>query len=159
MSADGSATRTKLTPFTRWWIASLILHRHDKNWIIPFLFYLAITLRLIFFHVPISIIMKPVRWLWGNTAVRFASLFPEKLRMPAFALLTIGVILVGTFASPTSQDNSLGNRGISLLGLVVFIFILYATSRNRKLIKWHTVIMGMLMQFIIALFVLRTGAG
>ncbi|KAK8208487.1 H+/nucleoside cotransporter-like protein [Phyllosticta capitalensis] len=145
--------------FTGWWIASLILHRHDKNWIIPFLFYLAITLRLIFFHVPISIIMKPVRWVWGNTAVRFASLFPEKLRMPAFALLTVGVILVGTFASPTSQDNSLGNRGISLLGLVVFIFILYATSRNRKLIKWHTVIMGMLMQFIIALFVLRTGAG
>ncbi|KAK8164761.1 H+/nucleoside cotransporter-like protein [Phyllosticta citrichinensis] len=145
--------------FTGWWIASLILHRHDKNWIIPFLLYLAITLRIIFLHVPISVIMRPARWVWGNTAVRFAALIPEKFRMPAFALLTIAVIVVGTFASPTSRDNTLENRGISLLGLVVFIFLLWATSRNRKLIKWHTVIMGMLMQFIIALFVLRTTAG
>jgi CNT family concentrative nucleoside transporter len=46
-----------------------------------------------------------------------------------------------------------------LFGLAVFIFLFWATSRNRKKIVWHTVIVGMLTQFIIALFVLRTRAG
>merc|ERR1712000_499490 len=51
------------------------------------------------------------------------------------------------------------NRAVSLFGLAVFIFVLWATSRNRKMINWHTVIVGMLVQFIIGLFVLRTMAG
>ena len=68
-------------------------------------------------------------------------------------------MLVGGFASPESQDNTRGNRAISLFGLGVIIFVLWATSRDRKRIKWHTVIVGMLVQFLVALFVLRSGAG
>lgn len=48
---------------------------------------------------------------------------------------------------------------ISLLGLILLIAGLYATSTNRKAINWHTVISGFLIQYIIALFVLRTGVG
>jgi concentrative nucleoside transporter, CNT family len=36
---------------------------------------------------------------------------------------------------------------------------MWGTSRNRKAVNWHTVVVGFLMQFIIALFVLRTGVG
>jgi CNT family concentrative nucleoside transporter len=71
----------------------------------------------------------------------------------------MGVILVGTFVSKEAEDNTRANRAVSLFGLLVLITILYATSRSRKDIKWHTVIVGMLVQFIIALFVLRTGVG
>ncbi|PLB50153.1 H+/nucleoside cotransporter [Aspergillus steynii IBT 23096] len=145
--------------FTGWWIAGLILHRHDLGWLIPFLLYLAITLRIIFLYVPISIIMRPTKWVWNQTATRFVALIPEKLRIPGAALLTISVILIGAFASEETVDNSRENRAVSLFGLVVFLFVLWATSRNRKKIVWHTVIMGMLVQFIIALFVLRTKAG
>jgi CNT family concentrative nucleoside transporter len=145
--------------FTGWWIAGLILHRHDLGWLIPFLLYLAITLRLFFFHVPITIVTKPMHFLWNNTGVRFANLIPEKLRIPLGAAFVAAVFLVGSFASPESQDNTRDNRAVSLFGLLVFIAGLYATSRNRKLIKWHTVIVGMLVQFIVALFVLRTKAG
>ncbi|KAI9040133.1 NupC/NupG family nucleoside CNT transporter [Aspergillus affinis] len=145
--------------FTGWWIAGLILHRHDKNWVIPFLLWLAITLRLIFLYVPISIVTRPVYWVWNQTASRFVDLIPEKLRLPGGALLTISVIIIGAFASEETADNSRENRAVSLFGLVVFLFVLWATSRNRKKIVWHTVIMGMLVQFIIALFVLRTQAG
>jgi concentrative nucleoside transporter, CNT family len=81
------------------------------------------------------------------------------LRVPAGALLTIAVILIGSFASPEAQNNTRGNRGISLLGLVLLIAIMWVTSRNRRKVNWHTVIVGMLVQFIIALFVLRTQAG
>lgn len=145
--------------YDRWWIASLILHRHDKNWVIPFLLYLAITLRIIFFYVPVSIITRPVYYVWKRTAIPFVRLIPDKMRIPAAALLTIAVILIGSFASPESADNTRDNRAVSLFGLVVCIFSLWITSRDRSRINWHTVIVGMLVQFIIALFVLRTTAG
>jgi len=73
--------------------------------------------------------------------------------------VTIGVILIGAFASPEGRGNTRADRAVSLFGLAVFLFMLWATSRNRKKIIWHTVIVGMLVQFIIALFVLRSGAG
>ncbi|KAJ5662518.1 uncharacterized protein N7477_010134 [Penicillium maclennaniae] len=145
--------------FTGWWIAGLILHRYDLGWLIPFLLYLAVTLRIIFFYVPITIVTKPMHFVWNNTARPFVAIIPEKLRLPLGGLITIGVILIGAFASPSSQGNSRADRAVSLFGLAVFLLILWATSRNRKKIVWHTVIVGMLVQFIVALFVLRSGAG
>ena len=129
------------------------------NWIIPFLVYLCIAIRLVTFYVPITVVTKPMHTIWQNTGVRFATLVPEKFKIPASAALVVAVIIVGTFASPESRDNTRTNRAVSLFGLVVIIAALWATSRNRKLVNWHTVIVGMLVQFIIALFVLRTQAG
>ena len=100
-----------------------------------------------------------MHWVWNNTGVRFARLFPDNLKLPLGALLVVGVILIGAFASPESQDNTRDNRAVSLFGLAVIIFVMWATSRNRQAVKWHTVIVGMFIQFIIALFVLRSGAG
>jgi CNT family concentrative nucleoside transporter len=145
--------------FTGWWIASVVVHRNDKNWIIPFLFWLAIMIRLITLHVPITLVTKPMHWVWNQTGVRFASLIPEKMRVPAGAALVIAVIIIGSFVSEESEDNTRANRAVSLFGLAVFIFGFWATSRNRSKIMWHTVIVGMLLQFIVALFVLRTKAG
>ncbi|KZF24342.1 hypothetical protein L228DRAFT_228305 [Xylona heveae TC161] len=145
--------------FTGWWIAGLILHRYDIGWIKPFLLWLAITLRLIFFHVPITIVSRPMRWVWHQTGIRFVSYLPEKSRTPLAALLVVAVILIGSFVTEETADNTRANRAVSLFGIVVFLTLLWATSRNRKKIVWHTVITGMLFQFIIALFVLRTKAG
>ncbi|KAF7122022.1 hypothetical protein CNMCM5793_009577 [Aspergillus hiratsukae] len=145
--------------FTGWWIAGLILHRHDLGWLIPFLLYLCITLRIITLYVPVTIVTRPAYWIWDHTARPFVRLIPEKFRVPSAALLTIAVILVGSFASEETADNTRANRAVSLFGLAVFIFVLWLTSRNRKKIVWHTVIVGMLVQFIVALFVLRTQAG
>lgn len=142
-----------------WWIASLVLHRNDKNWIIPFLLWLAIAIRILTLYVPVSIVTKPMHFIWNNTAVRLVAFIPEKLRVISGAALVIAVIIVGAMASPETADNTRDNRAVSLFGLAVFIFVLWATSRNRKMIVWHTVIVGMLVQFIIGLFVLRTSAG
>jgi len=100
-----------------------------------------------------------MRFVWNHTARPFVRVIPEKLRIPAAALLVIAVILIGAFASEESADNTRENRAVSLFGLVVLMFGLWLTSRNRKKIVWHTVIVGMLAQFIVALFVLRTKAG
>lgn len=86
-------------------------------------------------------------------------MIPEKLRIPLSAALVVAVILVGAFASPENSNNNRANRGISLFGMAVFTFGFWATSRNRRKIVWQTVIVGYLIQFVVALFVLRTGVG
>lgn len=148
--------------FTGWWIAGLVLNQHREkklNWVVPFLLWLTISLRLLFFYVPISIIYKPMNSTWNNTIVKVGLVVPPKWRIPGAAMIVIAAFVVGTFATEESAGNTRDNRAVSLFGLLVFIGVLWATSRNRKVIQWHTVIVGMLLQYIIALFVLRTGVG
>jgi len=94
-----------------------------------------------------------------NAIYKPSKIIPESFRLPLGAAGTIAVILIGTFASEETHDNTRENRAISLFGLVVFIFGFYITSNNRKAIQWQTVIVGMLAQFLLALFVLRSKAG
>ena len=60
-----------------------------------------------------------MHYFWNNTGVKIASLVPEKFKLPVGAAVVVGVLLIGAFASPESQDNTRGNRAVSLLGLVV----------------------------------------
>lgn len=76
------------------------------GWLKPFLFWLAITLRILFFHVPITIITKPMHLVWENTVVRFANLLPDRYKKPLGAFVVVAVIVIGGFASPESQDNT-----------------------------------------------------
>ncbi|QVM06847.1 hypothetical protein D8B26_001551 [Coccidioides posadasii str. Silveira] len=145
--------------FTGWWIAGLILRRKDLGWVVPFLVYLCITMRILFFYVPISIITRSMHWIWRNTARRFVPMIPEKYQTLAGAALVVAVILIGAFASPEAADNTRENRAVSLVGLAVLLGGLWITSKDRKRIVWRTVIVGMLVQFIMALFVLRTRVG
>jgi CNT family concentrative nucleoside transporter len=143
----------------RWWIAGLILHRYDLGWLIPFLVWLFLTIRLVTLHVSTRFVTAPIKWVWMTAVYRPTHMIPEQSRLPLGAAGTIAVILVGTFASKESADNTRANRAVSLFGLVVFIFGFWITSKHRKAIIWQTVIVGMLAQFILALFVLRTKAG
>lgn len=144
---------------TAWWIASLVLHHDDKNWVVPFLVWLAITLRLFFWHVPSRYISNAIKFVWARTAVVVYDMIPAKFRTLVGAVVAVAAILVGSFVSEESEDNTRENRAVSLCGMAVFIFILWVTSRDRKAINWRTVIGGMLTQYIIGLFVLRTGVG
>ena len=80
--------------FTGWWIAGLLLHGvHDSlssntGWLKPFLFWLAITLRIVFFHVPVTLVRKLIHWAWEKTGVRFAKLLPDRFKIPLAALLS-----------------------------------------------------------------------
>ncbi|VUC26543.1 unnamed protein product [Clonostachys rosea] len=146
--------------WTAWWIYGLIFHRSDHlGWLIPFLLYLAISLRLLFWIVPVRFVWDPVRLIWSHTFQRIYNTIPPKLHQPAAAVVTVGVIMLGTFVPAEIGENTRSSRAISLFGLVVMIAGLAATSHNRRKIPWHTVIGGMLTQFIIALFVLKTKAG
>ncbi|KAI0882948.1 H+/nucleoside cotransporter-like protein [Annulohypoxylon maeteangense] len=145
--------------FTAWWIFGLVRYRNEKNWLIPFLLYLAITLRIIFLWVPVKYVMMPVKFVWRHTAFRVYEMLPAKLHRPLAALVTIAVFLIGSMVPEEEGENTRARRAQSLFGLVVMIFVLTISSRNWRQIPWHTVIGGMLTQFIVAVFVLRTQAG
>ncbi|KAL6405427.1 putative sodium nucleoside cotransporter 1 [Ilyonectria robusta] len=146
--------------WTAWWIHGLIFHRSDNlGWLIPFLLYLAVTMRLLFFWLPVRVVWNPVRIAWKHTFRRVYDLIPSKLHKPLAAIVTVAIFLVGSLVPKESGLNTRASRAISLFGLIVMIACLYATSRNRKMIPWHSVIGGMLTQFIIAVFVLKTSVG
>ncbi|KAI8623679.1 H+/nucleoside cotransporter-like protein [Xylariaceae sp. FL1651] len=145
--------------FTAWWIFGLVKFRKTKNWLIPFLVYLAITLRIIFLWIPISYIMNPAKMIWRHTVFRVYELIPKRLHRPIAAVGTVAVFLIGTLVPAESGDNTRAGRTQSLFGLFVMIVVMSGTSKKFSAIPWHTVIGGMLTQFIVALFVLRTHAG
>ncbi|KAI1774901.1 H+/nucleoside cotransporter-like protein [Hypoxylon cercidicola] len=145
--------------FTAWWIFGLVRYRNSKNWLKPFLLYLAITLRIITLWIPVKYVMKPVKLIWHHTAFRVYEMIPKRLHKPLAALVTVGVFLVGTMVPEETGENTRARRAQALFGLVVMIAFMSATSRKFSKIPWHTVIGGMLTQFIIAVFVLRTHAG
>ncbi len=60
-----------------------------------------------------------MHFVWNNTAVRIASFVPEKLKIPASAMIVVAVLLIGAFASPEGVDNTRDNRAVSLFGLGV----------------------------------------
>jgi len=115
--------------------------------------------RLITLYIPASLALRPVRFIWLRTVVRGHDMVPAKWRKPAAALGSFAVFLVGTFVPDETGDNTRANRAISIFGLLVLLAVLTATSRDWRIIPWHTVIGGMLTQFIIGVFVLRTKAG
>lgn len=121
--------------------------------------YIAILLRLFFNFVPSSLVMRPVRAVWKLTAGQVYDRTPAKLHQPLAAVIAVAAFLIGTFVPEETGDNTRANRAVSVFGLVVMLFVLTITSRNWKIIPWHTVIGGMLSQFVIAVFVLRTKAG
>ena len=104
--------------FTGWWIAGLLLHGiHDSlssntGWLKAFFFWFAITLRIVFFYVPILVITKPIHWAWETIGVRVSKLLPEQYKIPLAAVLTISVFVIGGFASPESEDNTRDNRAV-----------------------------------------------
>ncbi|KAI1488619.1 H+/nucleoside cotransporter-like protein [Biscogniauxia mediterranea] len=145
--------------WTAWWIYGLVKFRNTKNWLIPFLLYLAISLRLIFLWVPVKYAMMPVKLIWHHTVFRGYEMTPKYLHKPGAALVTVAVFLIGSMVPAESGENTRASRAQSLFGLVVMIFVMTVTSKDWRKIPWHTVIGGMLTQFVVAVFVLRTQAG
>jgi CNT family concentrative nucleoside transporter len=152
--ADSPACRS-------WWIYGLVFYRHTdgKGWLIPTLIYIALIIRIVTLYIPASLVLRPVRFVWTRTVVVGYNMLPAKLHKPVAAVVAIAVFLIGTLVPEETGDNTRANRAISIFGLIVMLVVLTATSRNWRIIPWHTVIGGMLTQFVVAVFVLRTEAG
>ncbi|EXJ87649.1 CNT family concentrative nucleoside transporter [Capronia coronata CBS 617.96] len=144
--------------FTAWWIFGLCKHR-ERGWVVLFLIWLSFTVRLIFFYLPSSRVLHAAQFVWLNTVPHMIKPIPVRLRTWAAGAATAVIIIIVALEPHNLPGEERIDRVISLIGLGLCIFALWATSRHRSQVVWHTVIVGMLAQFIIALFVLRTGVG
>lgn len=148
--------------FTAWWLSIIIQPKHRHQWLIPTVFWLMLMVRLITWNCRIlPFLMRYVHmvWSWAVNLVYTKFLPKPWMRLTAGATITVGVMLLGTFVPLETLYSQRKDRAVSFFGVVVAIFGLFITSKNPSKINWRTVIGGMLMQFIIALFVLRTKCG
>lgn len=148
--------------FTAWWLSILIQDKHRHEWLIPTVLWGLLMVRLISWHCRILYVLfhycQKV-WYFVTDIMYTKILTTRPRRLMVGAVITVGVILLGTFVPTETEYSRREDRAVSFFGIVVAIFGLYLTSNNRNIIQWNTVIGGVLMQFIIALFVLRTKCG
>nr|UJH94485.1 ST.8 [Starmerella bombicola] len=145
--------------FTSWWISILAQPKVRHRWLIPTFLWLFLMIRFITFYVPTRPLLMGANWIWERSFIPVRNRIPRKLWVPIEALCLAVIVLVATFATPETADSKRKDRAVSFFGYVVMYFLFFVISRHKKKIRWHTVIWGMFLQFVIALFVLRTKAG
>ncbi|CUM66429.1 uncharacterized protein PRCAT00004093001 [Priceomyces carsonii] len=148
--------------FTSWWLSIVIQEKHRHQWLIPTILWMMIMVRLITWNCNIVHFLFSYCqriWYFATDFIYEKVLMTRTMRLMTGATGTVAIILIGTFVPSETSYSKREDRAVSFFGCVVALFGLYVTSNNRTKIQWNTVIGGMLMQFIIALFVLRTKCG
>ena len=148
--------------FTAWWLSIVIQKKHRHQWLIPTVLWGMIMVRLISWNFKIlPWLLRQVQFVWNYATDIIYSKFlvTRPRRLLVGALITLALILLGTFVPTETSYSKREDRAVSFFGVVVAIFCLWLSSNNRNKIQWNSVIGGILMQFIVALFVLRTKCG
>jgi CNT family concentrative nucleoside transporter len=102
---------------------------------------------------------RPLQFAWRHGMVVVEKVVPEGRRTIAGSTVVFIALFLGVFIPGETQYNKRSDRAVSVFGYLVFLFGLYATSRHRKHINGKPVIVGILVQFIMAFFVLQTTLG
>jgi CNT family concentrative nucleoside transporter len=93
-----------------------------------------------------------------NSKAPIGSRLVEILRRHMLRLILLGICaLVGLVAF--GLRNLVGPRFVALFGIVVFLSLIMALSRNPSKIEWRTVAAGLFLQVALALFVIKTEWG
>ena len=147
--------------FTAFVVAALVLQvpkgYSQENLILGLIYAFFICYR-IFDYVPTTIFTKP--WMYCIHKVSEPIMrFPKHVRSIAYGIFVLAVIVVTVFALPEKPESLRTQRVVALFGMIIFFLCLFATSTNRKAINWNTVLSGILIQFILALFVFRSSVG
>ncbi|RCK67470.1 Sodium/nucleoside cotransporter 2 [Candida viswanathii] len=147
--------------FTAWWLSIVIQDKHRHQWLIPTVIWGMIMTRLITWHVKVlHWVLYKAKIVWDFFTDRVYKVLNQRYqRLIAGAIVTVAVVLLGTFIPTETDYSKREDRAVSFFGCIVAIFGLFVTSRSPTKINWNAVIGGMLMQFIVAVFVLRTKAG
>ncbi|KAI0063926.1 H+/nucleoside cotransporter [Artomyces pyxidatus] len=142
-----------------WWISATILPATRHRWIVQTLLAWFFILVIAFRFIPTSLVTSPVEAVWNPLVSRPFFALPYHIRLGMGWLALIAIVIGSAFGFKLQNNTTYGDRTISVLGLFVFQFGFWATSRHRSHIQWPTVILGLFLQQAIALFVLKSGAG
>ncbi|KAG6828745.1 hypothetical protein H0H87_001004 [Tephrocybe sp. NHM501043] len=142
-----------------WWISATILKATRHRWIVQTLFAWAFILIIAFRYLPISIITRPVEAIWVPLVQKPWYKLSYWIRLAIGWLCLVGIVFGSAFGFKLENGTTYGDRAISVLGLAVFQFCFWLSSAKRKEIPWPTIVVGLFLQQVIALFVLKTSAG
>ncbi|TFY83366.1 hypothetical protein EWM64_g651 [Hericium alpestre] len=143
-----------------WWISSTVLQATRHRWIVQTFWAWFFVLVIAFRFIPTSIFSRPVEAVWMPLVQKPFFALPRIVRWAMGWLSLLSIVFGSAFGfKPTNVGMNYGDRAISVLGLFVFQFCFWVSSRNRSKIEWRTVIVGLFFQQVIALFVLKTDAG
>jgi len=142
-----------------WWISATILKATRHRWIVQTLFAWAFILIIAFRYIPTSVVSHPISSVWNPVVQEPWYKLPYRTRLAIGWLCLVGIVFGSAYGFKLQPGTNFGDRTINVAGLFVFQFCLWATSKHRSHIPWPTVIVGLFMQQVIALFVLKTGAG
>jgi len=142
-----------------WWISSTILKATRHRWIVQSIFAWAFILIIAFRFIPNSVVTRPVEAVWIPLVEEPFFRLPKHIRFAMGWLSVLAVVLGSAFGFKLEEGTNYGDRAISVVGLFVFQLGFWATSTNRSAIQWRTVMVGLFIQQVLALFVLKSGAG
>ncbi|KAJ4498373.1 Na+ dependent nucleoside transporter C-terminus-domain-containing protein [Lentinula lateritia] len=142
-----------------WWISSTILQATRHRWIVQTLFAWFFVLVIAFRFIPNSVVAQPVGAVWEACVQEPFYKLPRYTRLALGWLCLLGIVFGSAFGFPLEENTNYGDRAISVLGLFVFQCCFWLSSKFRSQIPWPTVIVGLFLQQVVALFVLKTGAG
>jgi CNT family concentrative nucleoside transporter len=85
---------------------------------------------------------------------------PSRSTPPDTSLrLIAAAIAIGLAAAAFLMQGTLSTRLQGLLGIIAFIAVVCAFSRNLRAVSWRTVGLGMAIQIVLALFILKFEIG
>ncbi|KAH9935573.1 Na+ dependent nucleoside transporter C-terminus-domain-containing protein [Fomitopsis serialis] len=132
-----------------WWICSTILKDTRHRWVVQTFWAWFFLLVIAFRWIPNRVVTHPVSAVWMPCVQEPWYKLPYRLRLTVGWLCLLGIVFGSAF----------GDRAISVLGLFVFQFCFWLSSTHRSAVPWPTVIVGLFIQQVIAMFVLKSGAG
>lgn len=102
---------------------------------------------------------RPIEKYWTACVSNPWFKLPYYARLAIGWLALLGLIFGSAFGFALQEGSTYGQRAQSVFGLFCFQLILYICSAHRNAIQWRTIIVGLGLQQILAMFVLRSGAG
>ncbi|KJA27730.1 hypothetical protein HYPSUDRAFT_34857 [Hypholoma sublateritium FD-334 SS-4] len=142
-----------------WWISSTIMKNTRHRWVVQTLFAWAFILIIAFRFIPNRVIADPIAAVWIPAVQEPWYKLPYRTRLAIGWLCLLGIVFGSAFGFKLQPNTTFGDRAINVLGLFVFQFGFWLTSKHRSHVPWPTVIVGLFLQQVIALFVLKSGAG
>ncbi|KAH9991775.1 Na+ dependent nucleoside transporter C-terminus-domain-containing protein [Russula vinacea] len=142
-----------------WWISATILPATRHRWVVQTFFVWSFIAIIAFRFIPTSVITRPVEAVWMPLVQKPFFGLPKHVRYGLGWLALLTIILGSAFGFELENGTKYGDRAISVLGLVVFQFGFWVTSKHRSHVQWRTVMVGLFFQQVTALFVLKSGAG
>ncbi|KAI0344490.1 hypothetical protein BDW22DRAFT_1354549 [Trametopsis cervina] len=142
-----------------WWISATILKDTRHRWIVQTFWAWFFLITIAFRYIPTTVVTRPIETVWQPVISKPFFALPYHIRLGMGWLALLGIVFGSAFGFGLTANSGYGDRAISVLGLFVFQFCFWATSKHRAHIPWPTVIVGLFIQQAIAMFVLKSGAG